>query len=405
MIINRTSTSRTSSLISMFTFSAPKGTKISFLAFEVANAIVKGSSLMKTLSEKNMKLLKEKLLRSKAVYRLISGDYSQLVVLVEADIREELSKFSIEVARFGNRCKDPMWHNLDRYFNRFQSELIPQKTSNEAIVHNVQYLMKLVQCTMELRREMLVLDKFEINYWSHVENGRSDREINAMRSSVKRQRNVVKNLRRKSLWCNTMEDIVEKLVGIVHFLHLEINNAFLKNHGVQPIILANNRHQTLGHIGLALHYANVILQINALALTLPSTVPDKARDALYQALPHYIRSKLREHRPSDKTVVPHVRAEMNRILEWLVPVAESTRLYYKNGVFGEWAMKGMEDVDVDEAHLSGQEERPIIISAMLAHGNIKINKIETLYYANKDKTEGYILDLIRALQRLVLHLH
>jgi hypothetical protein len=30
--------------------------------------------------------------------------------------REELKIFSQEVVRFGNRCKDPQWHNLDRYF-------------------------------------------------------------------------------------------------------------------------------------------------------------------------------------------------------------------------------------------------------------------------------------------------
>lgn len=30
--------------------------------------------------------------------------------------REELKIFSQEIVRFGNRCKDPQWHNLDRYF-------------------------------------------------------------------------------------------------------------------------------------------------------------------------------------------------------------------------------------------------------------------------------------------------
>jgi hypothetical protein len=32
--------------------------------------------------------------------------------------REELKIFSGEVVRFGNRCKDPQWHELDRYFEK-----------------------------------------------------------------------------------------------------------------------------------------------------------------------------------------------------------------------------------------------------------------------------------------------
>jgi hypothetical protein len=32
--------------------------------------------------------------------------------------REELKVFSGEVVRFGNRCKDPQWHNLDRYLEK-----------------------------------------------------------------------------------------------------------------------------------------------------------------------------------------------------------------------------------------------------------------------------------------------
>lgn len=41
-----------------------------------------------------------------------------MVIMLYNSGREELKVFSREVVRFGNRCKDPQWHNLDRYFEK-----------------------------------------------------------------------------------------------------------------------------------------------------------------------------------------------------------------------------------------------------------------------------------------------
>ncbi|XP_016200737.1 signal recognition particle 14 kDa protein-like [Arachis ipaensis] len=37
---------------------------------------------------------------------------------------------------------------------------------------------------------------------------------------------LVRNLKKKSLWSRILEEVMEKLVDIVYFLHLEIHEAF-----------------------------------------------------------------------------------------------------------------------------------------------------------------------------------
>jgi hypothetical protein len=78
--------------------------------------------------------------------------------------REELKVFSGEVVRFGNRCKDPQWHNLDRYFDKLGSELSPQRQLKDEAETVMLQLMTLVQYTAELYHELHALDRFEQDY-------------------------------------------------------------------------------------------------------------------------------------------------------------------------------------------------------------------------------------------------
>ncbi|XP_050875334.1 protein PSK SIMULATOR 1 isoform X4 [Lathyrus oleraceus] len=320
---------------------AVKGTRISILAFEVANTIIKGYRLMQSLSTQNIRHLKEEVLLSEAVHDLVSKEKDELLRIVAADKWHELKVFSEEVSRFGNRSKDPQWRNLDCYFEKISKESSAQRLSRDEAESIMQELMTSAQFTV----------------------------------------------------------VIEKLKDIVHFLHLEIRNNFgsavcsercilhARVHVDQkPIIGHIGNRQRLGAAGLALHYANIVLQIDTLVARSLSMLAN-TRDSLYQNLPPNIKSALRSKLPSyhviEELTVAEIKYEMKKTLHWLVPIATNTsKAHHCFGWLGEWENTVSE---VDTKVFQGS-----------------VMRIETFHYAYKDKVEHYILELLLWLHRMAI---
>jgi hypothetical protein len=89
---------------SAFMSSSAKGNKISILAFEVANTVVKGSNLMRSLSKSNIKHIKEVVLHSEGVQHLISKDMDELLEIAAADKRLMLNLHCFSLPPFQNNC-------------------------------------------------------------------------------------------------------------------------------------------------------------------------------------------------------------------------------------------------------------------------------------------------------------
>ncbi|KAG0533358.1 hypothetical protein BDA96_04G186600 [Sorghum bicolor] len=367
-----------------------KGNKISILAFEVANTIVKGMSLMQSLSKESLNYLKEMVLLSEGVQRLVSSNMDDLMRIAAADKRQELSIFSREVIRFGNRCKDPQWHNLDRYFSKLGSEITPQPELKEMAKADMQQLMTLVRHTGDLYHELHALDRFEQDYRRKLEEEkrsvtfeRGD-TVQIIRQELKSQRKHVNNLKKKSLWSKSLDDVMEKLVDIVQFLHVEIRDTFGPCDG-ESNELQESR-QTLGSAGLSLHYANIISQIDNI-VSRSSVPPQSTRDALYQGLPPNVKSALRTRlltsTESEEVPITKIRSSMEKTLQWIVPVANNTaRAHHGFGWVGEWANTG-NDLSRKQA------------------GQPDALRMETLYHADKEKTDACILDLVVWLHILI----
>ncbi|XP_062219284.1 protein PSK SIMULATOR 1-like [Phragmites australis] len=369
-----------------------KGNKISILAFEVANTIVKGMSLMQSLSKESLKYWKDTVLRSEGVERLVSSDTEYLMRIAAADKRQELRVFSREVIRFGNRCKDSQWHNLDRYFSKLESEITPQPELKEIAKAEMQQLMTLVRYTGDLYHELHALDRFQQDYRRKLEEEKSSvtfqrgDTVQIIKQELKSQRKHVHNLKKKSLWSKILDDVMDKLVDIVHFLHVEIQDAFGPCDGVLKTNESSESHQTLGSAGLSLHYANIISQIDNI-VSRSSVPPQSTRDALYHGLPPNVKTALRTRlltcAESQELPITHIRSSMEKTLQWIVPVANNTaRAHHGFGWVGEWANTGTD--------LSRKQP-----------GQPDVLKIETLYHADKEKTDACILDLVVWLHCLI----
>ncbi|XAR64199.1 hypothetical protein NMG60_11024451 [Bertholletia excelsa] len=369
-----------------------RGNRISILAFEIANTIAKGANLMQSLSEESVQFLKEEVLPSEGVRQLVSTDMKELLSIAAADKREEFDVFSREVIRFGDRCKDPQWHNLNRLFSKLDSDLEIHKQPREEAEMMMQELTTLAQHTSELYHELNALDRFEQDFRRKVEEmeslnlPRKGESITMLQSELKHQKKIVRSLKKKSLWAKSLEEVVEKLVDIVTFIHQEIFEAFGDN-GVLPAGKETKKKpERLGAAGLALHYANVINQIDNIA-SRPSCLPPNTRDQLYQGLPNSVKLALRANCQTndadEKLPVPQIKAEMEQTLQWLVPVATNTSKAHQGfGWVGEWANAGT------EVSKKGATQNNVI-------------RLQTLYHADKQKTDQCILGLVTWLHRLI----
>ncbi|KAI9201640.1 hypothetical protein LWI28_026585 [Acer negundo] len=371
---------------------ASRGNKINILAFEVANTIAKGATLFQSLSEENVQYLKKEILHSEGVQQLVSTDMQELLSIAAADKREELDVFSGEVIRFGNLCKDPQWHNLNRYFSNFESDYFNHRQLKVEAETKKQELIALAQYTSELYHELNALERFEQDYRQKLEEAdslnlpRKGENLMILHSDLRQQRKLVKSLKKKSLWSRNLEEIMEKLVDITTYIHQSILEVFGRNATIIASAEPEKIPQRLGVAGLSLHYANIINKIDNIS-SRPTSLPSNMRDSLYNGLPTDVKTAMRSQLQSidgkEELSAFQVKAEMEKTLHWLVPLATNTTKAHQGfGWVGEWANSG---------HEFGRSIAT----------NINPARIQTLYHAHKHKTDKHILDLVLLLHRLI----
>ncbi|KAE8022562.1 hypothetical protein FH972_008352 [Carpinus fangiana] len=141
---------------------------------------------------------------------------------------------------------------------------------------------------------------------------------------------------------------------------------------------------TVGGSALALHYANVIIVIEKL-LRYPHLVGEEARDDLYQMLPTSLRMSLKTNLKSyiknlaiyDAPLAHDWKETLDGILRWLAPLAHNM--------------------------IRWQSERNFEQHQIVTRTNVLL--LQTLYFADREKTEAAICELLVGLNYICRYEH
>ncbi|XP_065879427.1 protein PSK SIMULATOR 1-like [Euphorbia lathyris] len=329
-----------------------------------------------------------------------------------AEMAENLRLLAKSVSRLSKRCEDGKLRRFEDLFDEFAN--VGRDSSSwvlsfkEMEVKNKK-MDRYVTVTATLYKEMEELTTLENGLKKLLQNSENesaakDQKIIDLQQKIFWQRKEVKYLKERSLWHRSFDDVVSMLVRSIFTVLARIKQVFGVGHGF-PISLprslsasatvhptehskenikdsanrffdSNSKllkppETTLGAAALALHYANLIIVMEKMIKS-PQLVGVDARDDLYSMLPNSIRSSLRSRlkgvgfSASDPMLAGEWRDALGRILGWLSLLAHNM--------------------------IKWQNERSFEHQNLVAKTNVLL--LQTLFFANKQKSEAAITELL-----------
>ncbi|KAL3834564.1 hypothetical protein ACJIZ3_009300 [Penstemon smallii] len=397
-----------------------KKSNVGVLAFEIAGLMAKLLHLWQSLSDKNLARLRGESICLEGVRKIVSNDDNFLLSLACAELVENLRLVAKSVSRISKKCEDSTLRSFDRLFDEFANT---GRDPNNWVIGSKEMesknkkLERFVTTSITLHKEMdeLVILENGLKKSLQLQSKEHDKEqkIIDLQHKILWQRQEVKYLKEKSLWYRSFDTVTTLLARSIFTTLARIKLVF----GVFPTTLPRSLSAsavvypsdnpntslfvsgplmknppnllprdgffetnskilkppstTLGAAALALHYANLIIVMEKMIRS-PQLVGVDARDDLYAMLPNSIRFSLRGRlkgigfSASDPGLATEWRDALQKILGWLSPLAHNM--------------------------IKWQSERSFEQQKMVPKTNVLL--LQSLYFANQEKTEAAITELL-----------
>ncbi|KAL1531481.1 protein PSK SIMULATOR 1-like [Salvia divinorum] len=397
---------------------AIRRSNVGVLAFEIAAVMSKLLHLWQSLSDKNLSRLRGESICLEGVRKIVSNDDAFLLGLACAELAGNLRLIAKSIARVSKKCEDASLRSFDRLFEEFADAGRDRHgwlmISAKEIDVKMKKLDQFVASTAALHREMDELVALENGLKKSLQardhhGSVKEHKIIELHQKITWQRQQVKYMKEKSLWCRSFDTATSILARTAFAVlarmklvfgvaaattlprSLSSSSSALVHPSENPNLFAAGPLMkdsqlkffelnseilkppatTLGAAALYLHYANLIIVMEKMIRS-PQLVGVDARDDLYSLLPNSVRFALRGRlkgvgfTASDPGLAAEWREALHKILGWLSPLAHNM--------------------------IKWQSERSVEQQNLVPTTNVLL--LQTLYFANQQKTEAAITELL-----------
>lgn len=194
----------------------PEKAEIGILAFEVASLMSKVVNLWNCLSDRQIVRLREDILNSLGIRKLVSDDDDYLMDLALAEIIENLGYLAKSVARLGKKCTDPIYHHLEHVFDdpiAIDLKWYGWEYKSKKMARKVKKMERFVAVTVQMYQELDVLAELEQSLRQMQCTIDLDQvKLLEFQQKVMWQRQEVKNLRETCPWVRTFDYTVRLML-------------------------------------------------------------------------------------------------------------------------------------------------------------------------------------------------
>ncbi|GFZ02462.1 type-1 restriction enzyme mjaxp r protein [Actinidia rufa] len=212
------------------TVSQPNNKVIGILVFEVTSLMSKVVKLWQCLSDEQIVRLKEEIVHSIGIRKLVSEDGDYVMDLALAEIIQNLGYIAKSIARLGKSCTDPVYHSLEHIFDDpIESNLTwyGWEYRLKKVERKVKKMQRFVAVTAQLYQELEVLAGLEQSLRRMLHDVDSSQvKLHEFQQKVMWQRQEVKNIRDMSPWVRTYDYTVRLLLRSLFTIVGRIKSVF-----------------------------------------------------------------------------------------------------------------------------------------------------------------------------------